>query len=117
MSLRSFAVLVLVWAVAIWLATTPVGAMLGFLGGITVAFFIAPVVLLLNVPESWLWPAAWALAAAYALLVLVLALRGALSWARGEAAAARGWFAGAISLAATAAVLKLSADALVAAWP
>jgi len=117
MSTRAFVIICIAWAIAIWLATTPLGAMLGFMEGITVAFFVAPIVLILKVPESWLWPLVWGLAAAYGTAVLVPAIRGAIAWSRGDAAAARGAFAGAISLAAIALILKLSMDSLDAAWP
>lgn len=84
--------------------------------GVPTETAVAPLILLLQVPESWLWPTVWALVA-YAVWVLVLAVRGVQAWLRDNPNGARGWWAGAVSLMAIAGVLKLSADALVAACP
>lgn len=116
MSTRKFIIIAALWAVALLLSATPLGAIVGFFEGIAVAFFVAPLIFLLHVPQSWLTSAVWALGAAYAVWVLVLAVRGLRAWLRGDANGARGWWAGAISLVAIAGVLQLSADALVAAW-
>jgi hypothetical protein len=38
-----------------WAANGPIGAMIGFFEGIAVAFFVVPFVMLLHVPEGWVW--------------------------------------------------------------
>ncbi len=112
MSARAFIGLVVGLALALWLATTPVGAMFGFFVGIAIAFFIAPVVLLSGLPgEAWT-PALWVLGGLHFVGVLYYAVRGRLAWSRGDRNdARRRW-----SIALTPIVLW-SNDALQQAWP
>lgn len=117
MSTRAFLIVAALWAVALWLATTFVGALLGFAEAITVAFFVGPLLTLAHVPETWVPLLGWGLLAAYALWVLTLAGIGLREALRHNGAAARGWWAGAMSLMAIVGVLKISADAMVAGWP
>ena len=117
MSIRRFVILLALWGIVLLLAASPVGAILGFFVGITIAFFVAPLIFLLHVPETMIPTIGWTLLGVYGALILFLLLRGVLIWLRGDHAEARLVWFWAISLAAIAMTLKLSSDSLVAAWP
>jgi hypothetical protein len=120
MSNRGLLIVAIVCAVAVWLATTGVGAVIGFFIGIVIAFFVAPLVFgtvyLFKLPESAAQTILNGLMAAYGAVVLLVALRGVLALMRGDAGTARRHWALAIVLATLAAVFWFSNGALQAAW-
>ena len=95
---RGLLIVVIVWAVLLWLATTPLGAIVGFFEGITVAFFVAPLIYLLHVPEAALGLIFWSLLGVWEAWALVMAGVGVFSWRSGDKLGARGTWAFALSL-------------------
>ena len=120
MSGRALLIVTIVCAVAIGLAATPLGVVIGFFTGIAMAFFVAPVmfgtIYLFKLPESAGQAILNGFAVAYGVVVLLIALWGLLAWMRGDAALACGRWARAIVMAASVAVFYLSAQAVAAAF-
>jgi hypothetical protein len=127
MSRRRFATVAIAWGVALLLALSPLGAMVGFMAAFGVAMYggAAGVALLqgarlLGFDPSWAEIGAvlgYGTAGLLAFAILVLAAKGWLRWRRGEDEAALSAFAGALSLVAAPAALLLSVQSLEKAWP
>lgn len=104
------------------LSSSPLGAMLGLFLGFTVALFVAPMLWMLASalgtdlntimqPALWTLGTAYGAAALFVLGLLVAAIR------RGDMPAARLHFATLAWIIAVPAILYLSSEALVKAWP
>jgi hypothetical protein len=103
--------------VVLLLAASPVGALPGLLLAFTIAFFVAPPILLLGLQETALAPIVWTALGLYAALTIFLAARGGSLWLGGDHQEARVVWFWTVSLVAFALSLKFSADALERAWP
>jgi hypothetical protein len=99
------------------------GALIGFICGIAVAFFLAPATFLLQGALNWAGlpmsptPIFYALAALYGLGVLVVLNRARLHRAAGHPDGARAETARGLFLAVLPLVAWLSGQALTLAWP
>lgn len=114
------------WLLVCGLATTPLGAMGGFLAGFAVAMYggaagvaLQAVAKTLGLEVSWseagqiIWiVTAFSLAA----VLLVLLVRAAFRWARGSHDAARHLLARAVHLVGGCAAIMLCVKALTGAW-
>lgn len=124
MSQRAFITLLVLLAVLVALSATSFpGAMIGFLFGIAIAFFVAgPVMLIGKVLENAGIPISgeavlWMLAGLYALLVLFVTLQIWRLRRRGEADQARSAGLRLALLVALPAMAWLSVNAMQEAWP
>lgn len=127
MSVRRFVVIVMAWAVVLGLATTGLGAILGFFVGVAIAMFggglgvmvqkLAP---LLGFDLDWSETGmvlAWGIGALLAVLAAWTLAIGLAKWMRGDMNAARAQFAAGLSVVAFPLACWLSVGALVRAWP
>ncbi len=121
---NAFIFCVAAMAVVVLLSATPFpDAFIGFLFGITVAFFVAPVVFIvapvfrsqgLPVTEKQL---VYVLVALYGLATLAIFLKAWRAWRRdGHAGGPAVWFAGHLVCCRVALMGLLSSQALVKAW-
>lgn len=124
MGRRGFKFTIAAITALVLLSTLPFpGALIGFICGIAVAFFLAPTTFLLQGALNWAGlpssPTAilCALAALYGLGVLVALNRARLHKAAGHADGARTEAARGLFLAALPLVAWLSSQALTRAWP
>jgi hypothetical protein len=124
MGKRAFIICLVVLAVVVLLCATPFpGALVGFLFGITVAFFVAPVVFIvvpvlrnigLAITDKQF---IYVLVALYGLATLAIFLKAWLTWRRGDVSETRLFVFQGIVFAALPLMAFLSSQALVKSWP
>jgi hypothetical protein len=126
-SRRTFIIIAVAWLVALALSASDLGAMVGFLAGVTVAMFGGALGVALQSAAAALgislgWSAIGQILAAVligvvALLALVQAVKGALRLRRADEPGALAAWAGTMSICAAAGCLWLGSASLVRVWP